>query len=70
MGTAFLDYTTCKRLYNSLSYHSIGNFNESTDIGAFHVIDKTIFFSSVFHAGFMDIDHDLVQSGINFFTTP
>ena len=44
-------------LNNSLCDHCIGNFYKSADIGAIHIVDKSVFFGSVFYTGFMNIFH-------------
>ena len=59
-----------KELNESLCHHGIGNFNKATDIGAFYIVDETIGFRAVFHAILVNIDHDIVETGINLFPGP
>ena len=52
-------------LNDALGQHSVGNFNEAGDVGAFNVVDPAIFFTLV-HAGVVDVLHDAVQALVNF----
>ena len=56
-------------LNNPLLYHCVCNFYKSSDIRTFHIINPSTYITVV-HAIFMDINHDAMQSLVNFFPCP
>ena len=53
-------------LYHSLREHRIGNFHETANVGAFHVVNMVAVFA-VFEAGGVYRFHDSVQTLVHFF---
>lgn len=58
--SARLPLPCCSRSNNALCHHSLGDLDESCDIGTFHIIDVAVGFSTIFYAVGMYIIHNLV----------
>jgi len=55
---------------NALVEHGIGNFKETSHVGAFHVVHIAFLVFSIFHTGAMDAAHDVMQALVNLFHWP
>ena len=48
----------------------MSNFHEACNVGAFHIVDVTIGFSTVFHTLCVDVVHDAMKFFVNFGFAP
>ena len=56
--------------YNALRHHSMSYLHETGNICTLHVVDVAISFCTIFHALFVDAEHNAVQLFIHFGSTP
>jgi hypothetical protein len=58
------------QLYDTLSQHRVGDFEEPGDIGADNIVTRLAILGRGFRARLVDTYHDVVQSLVDFLTSP
>ena len=56
--------------YRNVIKHSIGHFEETGNICAFHIVDMAIRLGTMFYAGSMNTGHDMMQAVVHLCPAP
>ena len=57
-------------VYDALCHHSLGYLHNACDVRSLYIVYIAVFFSTILHAVFVDVFHNVVQLAIYFFCTP
>ena len=57
-------------LNDALGQHRFSNFYKTCNIGAFHIVYVAILLFSIVAAGFVNAEHDFLQSGVHLLGRP